>query len=71
LRFLKVQHASGLHATLGMFVPSLIGMVMSFAAGFLALMWLSNWLAQGRWYLFGFYCLCASLVIFLLHGQGL
>lgn len=42
---------------------SALGMVMSFAAGLLALRWLSRWLEQGRWYLFGIYCLLASCVV--------
>jgi len=51
-----------------LFAPSLLGMVLSFAAGLAALKWLSNWLETGRWYLFGLYCLMASAVIFLLYG---
>jgi len=43
--------------------PGVLGMVLSFAAGMLALRWLSSWLEQGRWYLFGGYCLLASLVV--------
>jgi undecaprenyl-diphosphatase len=42
----------------------LIGMVLSFAAGLLALRWLSRWLEQGRWYYFGIYCLVAAVVVF-------
>lgn len=42
---------------------SLIGMAASFFAGLLALRWLSSWLEQGRWHLFGFYCLFASAVV--------
>jgi len=66
LRFLKVQHASVLHgtSTIGLFLPSVIGMVLSFISGILALQWLSNWLERGRWYLFGIYCIIASAVIF-------
>ena len=73
LRFLKAQHVSASHHTsmLGLFLPSVMGMVLSFMAGILALKWLSNWLEGGRWYLFGVYCLCASAVIFFLHCQGL
>ena len=44
-------------------VPSLIGMVLSFAAGMLALRWLSRWLEQGRWHLVGAYCLLAALIV--------
>ncbi len=73
LRFLKVQHAPVLHgtSTIGLFLPSVIGMILSFISGLLALQWLSNWLERGRWYLFGIYCLCASAVIFSLYCQGL
>lgn len=72
LRFIKAQHAVG-HQTglLGLFVPSLVGMVLSFVSGLLALKWLSNWLEGGRWYYFGIYCLFFSVVIFFLHCQGL
>ncbi len=48
------------------FGASLIGMVLSFAAGMVALRWLSRWLEQGRWYLFGAYCLIAAAVVFWL-----
>jgi undecaprenyl-diphosphatase len=72
LRFLKAQHLHGHHASLmGLFLPSLTGMALSFVSGILALIWLSNWLERGRWYLFGFYCLFASAVILLLQAQGL
>lgn len=74
LRLLHATHeaaASGapidLHGTL---VFSLLGAVFSFLAGLLALKWLSNWLENGRWYLFGIYCLVASGVVFYLHTQG-
>ena len=53
-----------------LFYPGLAGMVFSFAAGLLALKWLSSWLERGRWQLFGYYCLCAALVVFLLHQVG-
>jgi undecaprenyl-diphosphatase len=72
LRFLKVQHVPGHHGSImGLLMPSLIGMVLSFISGILALKWLSSWLEQGRWYLFGFYCLAASAVILFLHARGL
>jgi undecaprenyl-diphosphatase len=56
-----------LHGTL---VFSLLGAVFSFLAGLVALKWLSNWLENGRWYLFGIYCLIASAVVFYLHTKG-
>jgi undecaprenyl-diphosphatase len=43
--------------------PSLLGMLLSFLAGLLALRWLSRWLEQGRWHYFGIYCLAAALVV--------
>lgn len=56
-----------LHAAI---VSSLVGMVLSFFAGLLALKWLSSWLENGRWYLFGIYCLLASGVVFYLFHRG-
>ena len=38
---------------------------LSFAAGWLALKWLSRWLQHGMWHLFGFYCLLASISVFI------
>jgi undecaprenyl-diphosphatase len=49
---------------------SLLGMGFSFLAGLGALKWLSSWLENGRWYLFGIYCLLASGVVFYLHARG-
>jgi undecaprenyl-diphosphatase len=43
-----------------MLTPGLVGMVFSFAAGLVALKFLSRVLEQGRWRYFGFYCLAAS-----------
>jgi len=42
---------------------SLLGMVLSFLSGLVALRWLSRWLEQGHWHYFGVYCLLASLVV--------
>lgn len=73
MRFIKDQHSFPSNpAGMGnLFLPSLIGMVLSFAAGLLALKWLSSWLEKGRWYLFGIYCLFAAVVVFLLQQWGL
>ncbi len=54
----------------GLFYPSLMGMVFSFISGLLALRWLSRWLEKGKWQLFGFYCLGASSIVFLLYRFG-
>jgi undecaprenyl-diphosphatase len=77
LRAVHAQHAQalatgtsgGLHVG-GLFLPSLLGMIFSFLAGLVALKWLSGWLENGRWYLFGIYCLLASVAVygFYLHG---
>lgn len=73
MRLLQEQHASSstLAGLSRIFMPSLIGMAFSFAAGLLALRWLSDWLEKGRWHLFGLYCLCASAVVFVLHQFGI
>lgn len=51
-------------------LPGVLGMILSFGAGLLALKWLSNWLEKGRWQFFGYYCIGASIVIFLLQRSG-
>lgn len=74
IRLVKAAHAASdtgapidLHASL---LTSVLGAVCSFLAGLLALKWLSSWLESGRWYLFGIYCLIASVVVFYLHVRG-
>jgi undecaprenyl-diphosphatase len=74
LRLWKAAHLAtstgtpiNLHASL---LSSLLGMVFSFLAGLLALQWLSRWLETGRWYLFGVYCLAASVIVYALHARG-
>jgi undecaprenyl-diphosphatase len=57
------DHQTALH----LFLPGLVGMVFSFAAGLLALKWLSRWLEGGRWKFFGFYCLIAAAGVLLIH----
>jgi len=51
---------------LGLVGPGLIGLVLSFLAGLLALRWLSGWLEQGRWYFFGIYCVVAAAAVWLI-----
>jgi undecaprenyl-diphosphatase len=72
LRLLKAHEASSSQGInmLGLFYPSLLGMVLSFISGVLALRWLSRWLEGGRWHFFGIYCLFASLIVFLLQRCG-
>jgi undecaprenyl-diphosphatase len=72
LRLLKANVTSSSQGInqLELFYPSLLGMVLSFISALLALRWLSRWLEGGRWHFFGFYCLCASVIVFLLHRSG-
>jgi undecaprenyl-diphosphatase len=74
LRLLHAAHeakAAGTPIDLhGSVVASVVGMVFAFLAGLAALRWLSSWLENGRWYLFGVYCLVASGVVFYLHHVG-
>ena len=59
----QATSAAGTHAILHSVAPGLLGMLLSFLVGLLALRWLSQWLEQGRWHLFGAYCLVAALVV--------
>jgi undecaprenyl-diphosphatase len=66
-RLLKTHALSGQGSVLPLFVPGLVGMVLSFIAGLLALKLLSRWLEGGRWKYFGFYCLFAAAGVLLIH----
>ncbi|HXB01343.1 MAG TPA: undecaprenyl-diphosphate phosphatase [Opitutaceae bacterium] len=66
-RLLKSNAAADVPVHFGHLIqPGLIGMVGSFVAGLLALRWLSGWLENGRWHYFGYYCVGAAAVIFVL-----
>jgi undecaprenyl-diphosphatase len=74
MRLVRASHeasAAGtpidLHANM---VTGLLGAFFAFLAGLVALRWLSSWLQEGRWYLFGIYCLVASVVVFALYRAG-
>ncbi len=69
---LRLVHTPGLdHGQLGsVALLSILGAVLSFLAGLIALRWLSRWLESGRWYLFGIYCLVAAIAVGLLHRNG-
>ena len=74
LRLVKASHeataagvAINLHSSM---LTGLLGAVFAFLAGLVALRWLSSWLEEGRWYLFGIYCLVASGVVFALYRAG-
>ena len=66
-RLLQEHVLSGHQSALHLFLPGLVGMFFSFAAGLLALKWLSRWLEGGRWKFFGFYCLFAAAGVLLIH----
>jgi undecaprenyl-diphosphatase len=74
LRLMKASHeATSVGAPIdlhGSMITGLLGAVFSFLAGLVALKWLSSWLEEGRWYLFGIYCLVASVVVFGLYHAG-
>jgi undecaprenyl-diphosphatase len=70
LRLVHAQHISGGLNLASAMLPGLTGAVCSFLAGLIALKWLSRWLENGRWHLFGIYCLVASAVVFYLHHVG-
>jgi undecaprenyl-diphosphatase len=74
LRLVKASHeaaAAGAPIDLhGSVMMGLLGAVFAFLAGLVALRWLSSWLEEGRWYLFGIYCIVAACVVFGLHHAG-
>jgi undecaprenyl-diphosphatase len=70
LRLLHAERAGGAAALAGAVVPSLLGAVLAFVAGLVALKWLSGWLENGRWYLFGIYCLVAAAAVGGLYFAG-
>lgn len=66
-RLIKAHALSGEGSVLHLFLPGLVGMVLSFIAGLLALKWLSQWLEGGRWKFFGIYCLAAAGGVLAIH----
>ncbi len=70
-REVAAAHRAGSAVRLGaLLAPGLLGMVCAFAAGLLALRWLSRWLEQGRWHWFGLYCLAAAAMVQWLYLRG-
>ena len=70
LRLVKAHHADPTLSLSSAILPSLLGAVFAFLAGLMALRWLSSWLERGQWYLFGIYCLIASVAVAYLHRAG-
>ena len=70
LRLLHAEQGMPRAQMVHLVAPGLLGMVLAFLAGMAALRWLSKWLEEGRWHLFGVYCLGASAVVFFLSWSG-
>jgi undecaprenyl-diphosphatase len=51
-----------------MMLPGLLGMALSFVAGWVALRFLSSMLENGKWKFFGYYCISFALVVALVAG---
>lgn len=68
-RLLKEHAFNGQTSLAHLLLPDMVGMIFSFAAGLLALKWLSRWLEGGRWSWFGFYCLAAAVGVLLIHSK--
>ena len=69
LRLLRASHERGADLRSAA-LESVLGAVVAFLAGLLALRWLSRWLEGGRWYWFGVYCLAAAGAVMFLHRAG-
>jgi len=70
LRLLRSANQEGSANLAPVMLMSVVGAVVAFVAGLLALTWLSRWLEAGRWYLFGIYCLVAGAVVGFLYVVG-
>jgi undecaprenyl-diphosphatase len=69
---MRLRHAPNLHPgeLSSVTLLCVLGAFLAFLAGLVALKWLSRWLESGRWYLFGIYCLLASIAVTLLQRAG-
>jgi undecaprenyl-diphosphatase len=70
MRLMKSEQANGTAALGSVAFLTLLGALVAFVAGLLALKWLSRWLETGRWYLFGIYCLVAAVAVAALYRMG-
>lgn len=70
LRLIKAEHVDSTISLGSAAGISVLGLICAFAAGLLALAWLSRWLEGGKWYWFGIYCLIAAAGIGYLHHIG-
>jgi undecaprenyl-diphosphatase len=67
---MRLEQANGGAALGSVAFLTLLGALVAFVAGLLALKWLSRWLETGRWYLFGIYCLVAAAAVAFLYRMG-
>jgi undecaprenyl-diphosphatase len=67
---MRLKQANGGAALGSVAFLTLLGALVAFVAGLLALKWLSRWLETGRWYLFGIYCLVAAAAVAFLYHMG-
>ncbi len=71
-RLIKMRAAeTEQHHLAHLVAPGLAGLACSLVAGLVALKLLSRWLEQGRWKLFGYYCLAAAAIVFALSEAGI
>jgi undecaprenyl-diphosphatase len=70
LRLVQSAPGNGASDLASVALLSVLGAVVAFLAGLLALKWLSRWLEGGRWHLFGVYCLIAAIAVTVLHRAG-
>jgi len=71
LRLLKSHtESTSPHHLIQLLAPGLFGMLGAIVAGLLALRLLSNWLENGRWAWFGYYCIGFSGFVFFLASRG-
>jgi undecaprenyl-diphosphatase len=70
MRLMRSEQVNGGAALGSVALLSLLGALVAFVAGLLALKWLSRWLESGRWYLFGVYCLVAAAAVAVLYRMG-
>jgi len=70
MRLVHESHAGGAADLVSIAGSTVLGAVVAFLAGLVALRWLSRWLESGRWYLFGIYCLIAAAAVAALYSAG-
>jgi undecaprenyl-diphosphatase len=70
MRLVHESRAGGSADLVSIAGSTVLGAVVAFLAGLVALRWLSRWLESGRWYLFGIYCLIAAAAVAALYYAG-